>query len=110
MKFMRGGSMSMQNQIEKKLQSDFNPTHLEVLNESANHNVPDGSESHFKVVVISDKFEGLPLLKCHRMINQALEKELTSIHALAIHVMTAEKWQKKQVAPESPPCLGGSAK
>jgi hypothetical protein len=27
------------------------------------HNVPPGSETHFKVVVVSDKFDNLPLIK-----------------------------------------------
>ena len=41
----------------------MNPTHLEIINESYMHNVPKGSETHFKVVVISDVFDKLPLIK-----------------------------------------------
>ena len=36
---------------------------MEVMNESYMHNVPKGSETHFKVVVVSPKFEGQPLIK-----------------------------------------------
>ena len=99
----------MQSIIESKLMDSLSPLHLEIVNESHNHNVPEGSESHFKVVAVSDSFEGKTLIARHRMINKLLEQELASgIHALALHTMTPEEWFKKGGnAPDSPPCLGG---
>ena len=101
--------MTVQATIEQKLANDFNPLHLEVINESSNHNVPEGSESHFKVVVVSPTFEGKNLLARHRLINATLAEELNGIiHALAIHTYTEDEWKKKSNgAPMSPPCLGG---
>jgi len=101
--------MTVQATIEKKLADDFNPLHLEVINESSNHNVPEGSESHFKVVVVSPAFAGKNLLARHRLINATLADELkNAIHALAIHTYTEEEWKKESNgAPMSPPCLGG---
>ena len=101
--------MTVQATIEKKLANDFNPLHLEVINESSNHNVPEGSESHFKVVVVSPAFEGKNLLARHRLINATLADELKGIiHALAIHTYTEEEWKEESNgAPMSPPCLGG---
>ena len=101
--------MIVQATIEKKLTDDYAPLHLEVINESSNHNVPEGSESHFKVVVVSPAFAGKNLLARHRMINATLAEELSNaIHALAIHTYTEEEWQKESGgAPMSPPCLGG---
>lgn len=101
--------MKVQTEIEKKLADDFKPLHLEVINESSNHNVPEGSESHFKVVVVSPVFTGKNLLARHRLINASLADELkNSIHALAIHTYTEEEWQETSAgAPMSPPCLGG---
>lgn len=84
--------------------------HLEVLNESHMHNVPAGSESHFKVTVVSGQFAGLPLIRRHRAVNHALAGDIqNAIHALALHTMTPEEWfaQGGQV-PESPLCLGGN--
>ena len=49
--------------VRKKLQSHLEPVHLDILNESYMHNVPRGSETHFKVVIISDKFDNVPLIK-----------------------------------------------
>ena len=53
----------MANQITENLTASFNPAHLQVINESYMHNVPQGSETHFKVVVVSEKFKNLPLIK-----------------------------------------------
>ena len=102
--------MQIQQSIEQKLQTAFAPEHLEVINESAMHNVPPGSESHFKVVVVSQQFDGVRLLQRHRKVNTVLEHELQHhIHALALHTLTTTEWQQKQQAvPSSPDCLGGS--
>ena len=101
--------MSVQARIEEKLARAMPLQHLEVVNESGNHNVPPGSESHFKVVLVSEVFEGQKLIARHRAVNQALQEELAQhIHALAIHTYTAEEWRsRKGAAPMSPPCLGG---
>ena len=45
--------MTVQTAIEKKLAESLTPAHLEVINESHMHNVPPGSESHFKVVIVT---------------------------------------------------------
>ena len=49
----------VQERIIGKLAEALDLQHLEVVNESGNHNVPAGSESHFKVVLVSENFEGL---------------------------------------------------
>lgn len=101
--------MNLKQQIEEKLAARFNPGHLEVINESNQHNVPDGSESHFKVVVVSDAFDGKSLVTQHRMVYQLLSSELEDrIHALALHTYTPAAWQQAS-APASPECLGGKA-
>lgn len=51
------------NALTEKLQ----PIHLEVVNESHMHNVPKGAETHFKVLVVSAKFESLPLIKVFQL-------------------------------------------
>lgn len=49
--------------IKKKLIDFLNPSYIEVINESYMHNVPKGSETHFKVIVVSDLFKDKPLIK-----------------------------------------------
>ncbi len=102
--------MNVQSTIETKLKESLSPVHLEVLNESSQHNVPPGSESHFKLMVVSDKFDGIMLVARHRMINKLLAEELSGpIHALSMHTFTPAEWlDKNKQAPKSPPCLGGA--
>ena len=101
--------MKHQTAIEQKLTSHFEPVHLEVLNESHMHNVPPGSESHFKVTVVSAAFNGKPLIARHRMVNAVLSDELAGgIHALALHTLDPEQWfERAGRVPDSPPCHGG---
>ncbi len=101
--------MKVQSSIEAKLQQEFSPNHLEVINESHMHNVPPGSESHFKVIVVSEDFEGKRKVPRHQSIYKVLAQELDGmIHALAIHTYTPEEWASESGAPSSPECLGGS--
>ncbi|OQR93319.1 BolA-like protein [Achlya hypogyna] len=94
--------------IQTKLASAFVPTHLEVLNESYMHNVPKGSETHFKVIVVSDLFEGKPLIQRHRMVNAVLEEELNGgVHALSIQSKTPAQWEANSTVRPSPTCQGG---
>ena len=100
-----------QSTIIKKLDGAFSPDHLEVINESASHNVPEGSESHFKVVLVSQNFEGQSAVKRHQSVYAVLAAELQSgVHALALHTYLPVEWEKRQSAPISPDCLGGSRK
>ena len=101
--------MTTAQRIEQQLARAFAPAHLEVINESRNHNVPDGAETHFKVVVVSERFAGERLLGRHRAVNAVLADELAgSVHALAMHTYTQAEWRKRfGDAPLSPPCRGG---
>lgn len=60
---MSTASKCVENCIRAKLQKRFNPKVLQLVNESYMHNVPKDSETHFKVVIVSDEFEGMPLIK-----------------------------------------------
>ena len=100
--------MSIQAVIERKLASEFDTDFLQVENESHRHNVAPGSESHFKVTIVSDSFRDQMLIARHRSVNKVLEQEMQQIHALALHTLTPEEWQARggQVSA-SPKCLGG---
>ncbi|WP_421238779.1 BolA family protein [Aeromonas enteropelogenes] len=98
--------MTMQQHIEAKLTAALTPSLLEVINESHMHRVEPGSESHFKVVIVSPQFEGLRLLARHRLINEVLAPELAGpVHALALHTYTEGEWQQKGQAPRTPSCV-----
>ncbi len=99
--------MNMQATIEQKLNDALNPEVLEIINESHMHSGP-ATESHFKVVAVSDAFAGKMLIARHRMVNAALKDELANIHALALHTMTPEEYfEKAGKVADSPQCEGG---
>ena len=96
--------MSLEQQLIERLQK-LSPSHLEVVNESSGHGgYFPGKESHFKVIVVSESFEGLRLVQRHQKI-YAVAGELLSpgkIHALAIHAFLPEEWQGQDTS--SPNC------
>lgn len=100
--------MSIQTTIENKL-SVLNPIHMSIENESHMHSVPENSETHFKVVLVSSAFEGLRAVKRHQEVYKILIDELSAgVHALAMHLYTEDEWQG--VSPDSPNCVGGNGK
>ncbi len=100
----------VQQSIERDLEAAFSPALLEVADESGMHSVPAGSESHFRVVVVSDSFEGQPLVRRHRRVNQALKAQLDAgLHALSIVALAPAQYEQRHgVLPDSPRCRGGS--
>lgn len=75
--------------ITQKLTDAFNPAELEVIDESHKHAGHAGArpegETHFKVTIVADAFDGASLVQRHRLVNQALADELADrVHALTI--------------------------
>lgn len=101
--------MSTQQRIHDKLVDALAPAVLEVVNESHMHSGP-ATESHFKVVVVAQAFDGVALVQRHRRVNETLADELKSgVHALSIHAYTPRQWTERgEQIPRSPPCRGGS--
>lgn len=101
--------MSLAEKIEQKLRDEFAPQHIDVQCESHLHNVPAGSEMHFRVVLVSDAFTARRKVQRHQKVYGVLAEEMAGpIHALALHTYSPEEWQGE--APESPECLGGGKK
>ncbi len=100
--------MTVRQSIVSKLAA-LAPLHLEVVDESHRHDVPPGSESHFKVVVVSERFEGQRKLARHRMVYGLVAEQLAGpVHALALHTYTGAEWARcGERPPGSPDCLGG---
>ncbi len=82
--------MPMKNVITDKLTAAFAPQSLDVIDESHLHaghaGHRPGGETHYRVHIVSEAFRGKNRLDRHRMINQALSRELEgTVHALAIN-------------------------
>ena len=101
-----GGAMS--RRIESKVFDGFHPVHLEVNNESYMHNVRAGAESHFRLLIVSEQFEGKSAVQRHQAVYAILADEVKNeIHALGLQTLTPSEWQADQERNESPECLGG---
>ncbi len=101
--------MNVQETIENKITEALSPSYLTVMNESFMHSVPPGSESHFKLVIVTESFDGVPRVRRHQTVNGILKDELAGpLHALSMETLTPEEWERKGgVVRESPNCLGG---
>lgn len=100
--------MQIESEIRETITRAFNVHHLELENESNKHNVPAGSESHFKLTLISNAFTGMRAVQRHQLVYGALTDQMSKIHALALHLYTDEEWEARKFdAPDSPECLGG---
>lgn len=103
--------MSIKSLIESKLTEKLTPIFLKVENESNLHSVPKGSESHFRIEIVSNLFIEKGLLLRHRLINEIISEEISKIRACSLHAMTPTEWEKKNRKTESSPtCAGGSKK
>ncbi|MDP0588394.1 MAG: BolA/IbaG family iron-sulfur metabolism protein [Candidatus Endonucleobacter bathymodioli] len=104
--------LDIQTHIIDKLSTTINITHIKVTDESHQHNVPTGSQSHFNVVLVSNDFTNKTLVKRHQLVYSILAHELRhTIHALSLHTYTEQEWQEQQkTAPQSPDCLGGKGR
>ena len=103
----------IEEKIHAKLTARFQPTVMEVANESHTHNVPKDSETHFRVLVVSAQFANLSRVARSRLIHETLADELKNgVHALSHRSYTPDEWAKlgESIEMVSPPCLGGSKK
>ena len=82
--------------MREKLQRAFQPTRLDVINEShlhAGHRTSPGTgESHFRLLMVSPLFAGKSRLQRHRLVNEALAAELKGkVHALALDLRAPDE-------------------
>lgn len=90
--------MSVQTTIENKLNQQLKPHFLEVINQSHEHagHLHGDVDSHFKIVIVANAFNGKRMVSRHQMIYKILAEELESpVHALVLKTLTQEEWQKE---------------
>ena len=94
----------IESQIINTLSSSMNLSSLKIINESSMHNVPKGSESHFKIVVVTNDFNNLSIIKRHKLIYKTLDNLMNKIHALSIHAFNEEEFKLNPIILDSPEC------
>jgi len=89
-----------QARIESILVEQFQPLHLRLRDDSANHAGHAGATSgggHFKLLVVSTRFDGRTLLERHRMVNEALGELIGgAIHALGMKTLSPSEWDREK--------------
>ena len=99
--------MSRVQRIEKLLEA-IEPSHLLVTDFSHEHSGRSGTESHIKIGIAGDIFQGKNRVKRHQMIYGCLKEEMEAgIHALQLHVFTQEELLTAKIEPP-PRCKGAS--
>ncbi|SFP06391.1 BolA family protein [Tranquillimonas alkanivorans] len=83
--------MTAADEIESRLRDAFDPTVLQVEDESERHRghagYREGGDSHFRVTIQAPAFTPMTRIERHRAIHEALGPDLVGrIHALALHV------------------------
>ena len=84
--------MSSYDNIISSLNNQLHVEHMFLENESSMHNVPANSETHFKLVIVSDDFLHMNKVKRHQLIYQILINIMKEIHALSIQAFTIEEY------------------
>ena len=101
--------MSIQTIIEEKLIASLSPVRLRIDNDSMRHAGP-ATESHFRLIIVADHFEGHSLVNRQRLVYASLSDELAGpVHALQMKCLTPAEYDAAngEVTLKAPPCGGG---
>jgi BolA protein len=84
--------------IRATLEEVLAAEHIHIVDDSAlhaGHLGAQGGGGHYRVVVVSARFEGLSRVAAQRLVYQALgELMTTDIHALEMRTLTPEQWSQ----------------
>ena len=90
------GVVSVADTIRTKLTKRFNPTRVDVVDESYRHTGHEGArpegETHFSVTIVSAAFAGQSRVARQRQVYQTLAEELaTRVHALSLTTLSPDE-------------------
>ncbi len=94
--------MSLTNQIKTKLIDSLEPFFIEIINQSHKHkghfgNDASGDETHFDLIVVSEKFQNLSKINRQKLVYDILKTEMNKkIHAFSMKTMTKEEYKSKK--------------
>ena len=90
--------MKRKNNIENLILKNYDPKLFYVKDVSEQHrghqNFKEGVESHFEIIIVSEKFKNLNRIERHRMVNHSLKDEfLSDLHSVIIRTYTIEEYK-----------------
>jgi len=85
-------------QIKERLKI-LNPSFIEIRDDSASHaehiENPTGGLTHATIIIVSEDFAGLSLVKRHQMVYAQLKDALaSSLHALCLKTFTNSEFSR----------------
>ena len=94
----------IENKIKAIINTNLSPSVLNIINESFMHNVPANSESHFKIIIVSDIFKDVASVNRHKIIYKTLGSVMDNIHALSIYAFDINEFDTNPMVLDSPNC------
>ena len=84
--------------IENLILKNYEPQFYSVLDVSEQHrghqNFKEDVESHFEIIIVSEKFRNLKRMERHRMVNKSLKEEfLSDLHSVTLKTYTMEEYK-----------------
>ena len=83
--------MPTADELKAKLlaSTQLEPERVEITDTS------DGCGSKFEAIIVSAKFDGVPLLERQRLVNAELSEDMPNIHALSMKTWTPAQYESK---------------
>lgn len=86
--------------LKTLLEQGFEPEYLNIENQSELHHghlsSPETGESHFKITIVSEKFDGMPRLQRHQAVNTFVSSLFDEgLHALSLTLLSPGEYDKK---------------
>ena len=96
--FVKEIILKRKNTIENLILKNYKPKFFSVIDVSEQHrghqNFREGVESHFEIIIVSEKFTNLSRIERHRMVNRTLKEEfLSDLHSVVLKTYTSEEYK-----------------
>jgi BolA family transcriptional regulator, general stress-responsive regulator len=86
-----GPAATRAGRLDERVRAALQPLELEIVDDShlhAGHAGAADGRGHFSVHVVSERFAGLPVVRRHRLVYDAVgDMMVTDIHALSIRAL-----------------------
>ena len=90
--------MIRKKKIETRISELFQPYFFSVKDVSEQHrghqSFKENVESHFEIIIVSEKFDNRNKIERHRMVNKSLKEEfLSDLHSVTIKTYTIDEFK-----------------
>ena len=90
--------MIRKKKIETTINELFQPYFFSVKDVSEQHrghqSFKENVESHFEIIIVSEKFDNRNKIERHRMVNKSLKEEfLSDLHSVTIKTYTIDEFK-----------------